>query len=405
MLAEAGGREYESGVAIVEGARQHLGAEGAKPAHCSDLPRFRREHFKPASAYAPPTTELEFQLTTLWEATLNIEGLGIDDVFFEVGGESFAAVTLFTEMERFLGKMPPLSILLDYPTIRQLARYLEQEGPAQPSLISPVRAQGSRHLALFSTHAAHGNVLFARRLLPHIGAEQRLYAIRARGLTEGETPHRDFPSMAADYVEELRRIQPDGPYLVSGNCVGAIIAFEMAQRLKALGQDVAAVVMIDPEYHPNAVPWLYWRDPEAAAARLQRSLLRPFWFARRHLRHWRDRQAGRSVIEYPTETGDNRARQNAVIAGLGAALQAYRPNGYDGRVVILCSAERHRYLAKARFGWRTIAPKVQFIEIGGSHDEVFFGALPAVGQALDKVLAQAQPSVAERFAGQRAAAE
>src|SRR5689334_12758960 len=124
------------------------------------VPRFNRAHFKPHSAFANPETELEHLLTALWEAVLNIEGLGIDDDFFEVGGESFAAVLLFTEMEIFLGAMPPLSILLNYPTIRMLAAYLEESGTArQTPLVMPIRAQGQRPLALFAAHAAHGNVL------------------------------------------------------------------------------------------------------------------------------------------------------------------------------------------------------------------------------------------------------
>ncbi len=374
----------------MDGADQHRESHAAASPPEAMSSRFRRDHYNPASAYAPPASELEHQLTALWEAVLTIDGTGIDDVFFEIGGESFAAVTLFTEMERFLGTMPPLSILLDFPTIRLLARYLEQEGAVRPGLVSPVRAQGQRPVALFSTHAGHGNVLFVRRLLAHIGAEQRLYAIRARGLHESEAPHRDFAAMAADYVEEVRRVQPDGPYLLSGNCVGGIIAFEMAHCLRDLGHEVAGVVMIDPEYHPNAVPWLYWRDPEAPPSRRRRALLRAIWFARRKLRHYRDRLIGRPVIEYPAETGDNRRRQDAVMAGLAAALKAYRPRRYDGRVVILCSAERHRYLANAALGWRAFAPHVEFIEIGGSHDEVFIDALPALGKALDGVLAQAQ---------------
>jgi pimeloyl-ACP methyl ester carboxylesterase len=370
----------------MDGAPSHYGSSAA------GTRRFRREHFAPASAFSPPESDLEHQLATLWEAVLNIEGLGIDDDFFEVGGESFAAVTLFTEMERFLGEMPLLSTLLDYPTIRRLAAFLEQAGAAAGGgLVIPLRTQG-RRLSLFSAHAAHGNVLFVRKLLPFLGDEQPLYAIRARGLREGEAAHCTFEVMAADYVEEIRRVQPEGPYVLTGHCIGGIIAFEMAQRLKALGQDVAAIVMIDPEYHPNAVPWLYWRDPGALQVRLLLTILRPLWFARRWLRRIRDGLAGRPVVERTTETGNNRRRQNAVIAGLGAALRAYRPKRHVGRVVILCSAERRGYLANAAIGWRSLAPDVEFIEIGGSHDEVFFDALPAVGKTLEGILARFEPA-------------
>ena len=366
-------------------------ANHPEPGHAAK-PRFKRAHFTPASAFASPVSEMELQLTALWEAVLNIEGLGIDDDFFEVGGESFAAVTLFTEMELFLGEMPPLSILLDYPTIRQLALFLDKAGAAAGSgLVIPLRAQGRRP-PLFNAHAAYGNILFVRQLLPFLGDDQPLYALRARGLHKGEAPHHSFDSMAADYVDEIRHTRPQGPYVLAGHCIGGIIAFEMAQRLKAVGDDVAAVVMIDPEYHPNAVPWLYWRDPGALGVRLRLTILRPIWFARRWLRRIRDRLAGRPVVEYTTETGDNRQRQIAVIDGLRAALRAYRPKRYDGKVVILCSAERRRYLSTAPIGWHSLARDVEFIEIGGSHDEVFFGALPAVGRSLEGILKRFEPA-------------
>ena len=370
------------------------------------VPRFKRAHFKPRSEFAPPATELEQLLTALWEAVLNIDGLGVDDDFFEVGGESFAAVVLFTEMERYLGAMPPLSILLNYPTIRRIAVYLEESGTArQAPLIMPIRAQGQQRLPLFAAHAAHGNVLFYRALLAHLSPDQPLHAIRARGLREGEAAHRSFEAMAADYVAEIRRIQPEGPYLLAGHCIGGLIAFAMAQQMRSMGQDVASVVMIDPDYHPNAVPWLYWRDPEAPAARFQLALLRPFWFLRWQLRRAIARITGKPVVEYPAETGENRRRQDDVIAGLIAAQRAFRPKRYDGRVVILCSAERRRSLDNATLGWRAIAPKLEIVEISGSHDEVFFGALPAVGQALDEILAGLQPEPSLRKTEQRAAAE
>jgi thioesterase domain-containing protein/acyl carrier protein len=370
--------------------RRLMGPESNAPA--SNAARLKRGHFASLGPFLPPATEAERRLMEIWEAVLNISGLGVEDDFFELGGESIAAVTLFSELERVLGQMPPLSTLLDYSTIRSLAGRIEQLGAtSRDCLLLPIRAQGLR-MPLFQAHAAHGNVLFARRLLPFLDAEQPLYAIQARGLQEGETPHRSFEAIAADYVAQIRRIQPSGPYMLAGHCVGGLIVYEMAQRLKALGQDVGAVVMIDPEYHPNAVPWLHWRNPSALHIRLWRELTRPVWFARRWLRRIRDRVAGRLVVEQPTETGANRQRQQAIMIGLRAALLAYRPRPYEGRLAILCSAERRKHLSNPATGWPALAPRVQFIELGGSHDEVFFAALPAVGGALERILQGAQPA-------------
>jgi oxalate---CoA ligase len=354
--------------------------------------RLRREHFAPMGAFVAPASETERRLTEIWEAVLDIDGLGVQDDFFELGGESLAAVTLFSEMERLLGEMPPLSTLLDYPTIRSLAGRLEQLGAiSQDSLLVAIRAQG-RRLPLFYTHAAYGNVLFVRKLLPFLHAGQPLYAIKARGLHEGETAHRTFEAMAADYVAQIQRIQPKGPYFLGGHCAGGLIAFEMAQRLKSLGEEVGAVVMVDPEYHPNAVPWLHWRDPGALHVRLRRELLRPIWYAQRRLRQLRDILAGRPILTWETETGINRQRQRILIAGLRAALLAYRPRPYEGRLVILCSAERRKHLSNSATGWPALAPRVEFADMGGSHDEVFFGALPTVGETIERILGEAQPA-------------
>ena len=365
--------------------------------------RLKREHLAPSTPFVAPATEAERQLKEIWEAVLDVDGLGVDDDFFELGGESLGAVTLFSELEHALGQMPPLSTLLDYPTIRRLAGRLEQLGAiTHDRLLLPVRAHGRRP-PLFQTHAAHGNVLFVRRLLPFLDPEQPLYAIQARGLQEGEKPHQSFAAMAADYVALIRRIQPTGPYMLAGHCVGGLIAFEMAQQLKAAGFAVGMVAMIDPDYHPNAVPWLYWRNPSALHVRFRRTLLRPVWFATRWLRRLVDRLAGRPSVEPRLEMGVSGQRRLALLAGLRAALKSYRPAPYDGRLVIICSADRRRHLTNPATGWSSIAPQAEFVEISASHDEFFLGALPEVADALERTLAAAQP--AGRWSPDRAAAE
>jgi thioesterase domain-containing protein/acyl carrier protein len=375
----------------------------AAPVSALTSARLKREHLAPIGPFVPPASEAERQLKEVWEAVLDIDGLGVEDDFFELGGESLAAVTLFSELERVLGQMPPLSTLLDYPTIRRLAGRLEQLGAILPDrLLLPVRAQG-RRLPLFHAHAAHGNVLFVRRLLPFLDAEQPLFAIQARGLQAGEIPHQSFAAMAADYAAQIRRIQPTGPYMLAGHCVGGLIAFEMARHLKAEGHEVGVVMMIDPDYHPNAVPWLYWRNPSAPQIRIWRALIRPVWFAGYWIRRTLDRLAGRALVQPRTETGANRDRQQAILAGLRTALKAYRPAPYDGKLVIICSAERRRYLTNPTTGWPAIAPRVEFLEISASHDEFFLGALPEVGEAMERILAGVQPADARPL--ERTAAE
>jgi len=362
----------------------------------------KRGDFTLSTAFVAPAGAMERRVTQIWESVFDIAGLGVEDDYFELGGESLTAVTLFTELEHVFGPMPPLSTLLDCPTIRKLAGRLEQLGARLPeSIVLTVQGKG-RRLALFHLHAALGNVLFVRRLLPFLDAKQPLYAIPARGLQAGETPHRRFAAMASDYCAEIRRLQPKGPYLLAGHCVGGLIAYAMAQHFVGQGEPVAGVVMIDPDYHPHAVPWLHWQNPSALHIKIWRQMLRPLWFARLWLVRLLQRLRGR-VLSEPQVTGLQRQRRAAVRDGIRAALMAYRPQPYDGKVFIICSAERRHLLAKPGTGWPSLARQAEFIDIGASHDEFFIGALPEVGQALENILASLQPAAAAQR--EQAAAE
>src|SRR4051794_29178326 len=108
---------------------RETGGEGA------GMARFSRAHLALADEIAPPASDTERRLLTLWRDVLDVDGLGVLDDFFELGGDSFVAVTLFTQIERVFGQAPPLSALLDCPTIRLLAARLEQlqgEGARRP---------------------------------------------------------------------------------------------------------------------------------------------------------------------------------------------------------------------------------------------------------------------------------
>src|SRR5512143_307891 len=119
----------------------------------SIMARLKRAHFGLRTPFVPPASEMERRLKDIWEAVLDIDGLGVEDDYFDLGGESLAAVTIFAELESQFGEMPPLSILLDCPTIRLLAAELDKLGvKVANSPLLAVKAEGSRP-PLFYTHA------------------------------------------------------------------------------------------------------------------------------------------------------------------------------------------------------------------------------------------------------------
>ncbi|MGH7824390.1 MAG: non-ribosomal peptide synthetase [Candidatus Binatia bacterium] len=203
--------------------------------------------------YVAPRDVLEIQLATIWEKILGIEPIGIKDNFFDTGGHSLLAVRLLAQIEKLSGKKLPLVTLFQAPTVEQLAKILRQEEWNAPwSSLVPIQPLGSKP-PFFCVHAAAGNVLFYRDLARHLGADQPFYGLQAQGLDGDQDPYTRVEEMAGHYIDEIRTVQPEGPYLLGGLSFGGILAYEMAQQLRAQGQKVGLLVLFDtygPDY-PN----------------------------------------------------------------------------------------------------------------------------------------------------------
>lgn len=197
------------------------------------------------TSFAPPADELELKLKKTWERVLSKSSIGVNDNFFELGGHSLLAVRLFAQIEKSFGRTLPLATLFQSPTIKQLARVLREQGwPASWSSLVMIQGGGKR-TPFFCIHAAGGNVLEYHDLARLLGPEQPFYGIQARGLNGKEEPHTSIKEMAAHYLEEMREVQPEGPYLLGGRSSGGTIAFEMACQLAAEGEKVALLALLD----------------------------------------------------------------------------------------------------------------------------------------------------------------
>jgi thioesterase domain-containing protein len=349
--------------------------------------RLTRESFGLPGRAIPPASGTERWLLELWERLLDVEGLGVEDDFFELGGDSVVAVALFRQIERDFGQAPPLAVLLEQPTARRLAAYLERlRGTAEERPVVAIRRTGRRP-PLFFMHAAWGNVLFVRRLAPLLDPEQPLYGIQARGLEPGETPHRRFDELAADFIEAIRRVQPRGPYYLAGYCVGCYGTFEIARQLRSAGEEVASLILVDPDVHPAVVPWLHWARPDSLGVRLMLPVVRLRLAFNRRLRIMTGRERighrkGRSATDL--------ARERAIRDGLLMAARAFRPQPYDGPVDIICLPVRRPYLASPAHGWPSFAPRAEFYEVAGGHEELFRRNVMEVAGLMRGMLERAQ---------------
>ena len=194
---------------------------------------------------AEPRNSVERRLVEIWQDVLGIESISVTDNFFELGVHSLLAVRLFVEIEKRLGRSLPLASIFKAPTIERLASILDPSTPSNGSSpLVAIQPQGSKP-PFFCVHELFGDVLCYMNLARHLGEDQPFYALQARGLDGEEEPFADIEAMAAHYIEAIQTVQPQGPYALGGLCIGGIVAFEMAQQLRAKRKEVTMVALLD----------------------------------------------------------------------------------------------------------------------------------------------------------------
>src|ERR1700691_5217677 len=197
-------------------------------------------------------------LARIWKKLLGVESVGVDQKYFDLGGDSVLAVHLFAEIEKVFKVRLPLATLFEAPTIRELAGILRSEAPSNGwSPLVTIRDSGSRP-AFFCVHGAGGNVLIYRELSENLGSDQPFYGLQSQGLDGSYLPLTRIEDMATLYVKAVRRQQPHGPYLIGGYCGGGLIAFEVAQQLQSEGEEIALLALLDTMNFSHIPPLSIW---------------------------------------------------------------------------------------------------------------------------------------------------
>ena len=336
--------------------------------------------------FVASANELEHKLTEIWEKVLSLHPLGVTDNFFALGGHSLLAVRIFARVEEAFGKKFPLDTLFKAPTIRQLALLLQQPDwqPSWSSLV-PLQPEGDR-TPFFCVHAIGGNVLEYYELARQMEPEQPFYGLQSVGLDGQQTPFTSIAAMAAHYINEIGQLQPEGPYYLGGRSFGGVVAYEMAQQLRARGRHVALVALLDTD----PIGWLKLFK-RGTALKLQTRFLT--LRIRRHLRNlqglklfgklnyirekivykkrkvetWRWQIEQKLKSERDPDLVDT-LRDVEEFNYLAATN--YKPCIYPDRVTFFYATEEVGSLEN-QFGWQTLATGgVEVVEIPGNHQNM-----------------------------------
>ncbi|UWR34468.1 KR domain-containing protein [Sulfitobacter sp. W027] len=385
-------------------------------------------------SFVAPRNAIEEKLADIWSNLLGVSPVGVEDSFFDLGGHSLIAVRLFASVKREFKVEFPISVLFEAPTIAKCAALIAAErgdlaqsdvGDTAPSApqqrfdyLVPLNQSRSAAAPLFVVAGMFGNVLNLRHLAMPFSDERPVYGVQARGLIGDAAPHEEVQTAAADYIAEIRALQPQGPYLLAGYSGGGIAAYEMAQQLKAAGQEVAVLAMLDT---PLPV--------RAALSKIDKAHIKLAELRRKgpaYLLEWaRNRWAWeRELRRAPQEAGGegeggvsfNSLRIQAAFLG---AVGRYETPRWDGPMTLFRPPlDRHWAVSSGQFvtaekeyvyednQWRQFAPRLQVIEVPGDHVSMVLAPnVTVLAQELAEVIAAALPSDADRAQPYARAAE
>jgi len=194
-----------------------------------------------------PKDEVESQLVEIWKQILDINKVSTNQDFFDLGGHSFLAVEMFAKIKTVFGIQIPLATLFRAATIETLAGVIRDTDLKQKwSSLVAIQPDGSKP-PLFLVHGAGGNVLLYRDLANHLGPDQPVYGLQSKGLDGKQELLTRVEDMAAHYIKEMKIVQPGGPYLLGGYCLGGNIAYEIAKQLYDQGKKVDFVALFDTQ--------------------------------------------------------------------------------------------------------------------------------------------------------------
>ncbi|MBE1282083.1 MAG: KR domain-containing protein [Rhodobacteraceae bacterium] len=380
-------------------------AQDSAPEQSFERPQLETEFIAPRNA-------VEEQLADQFATLLGVAQVGVEDSFFDLGGHSLIAVRLFAQIKRAFDVEFPISLLFEAPSVAGLAERiiqrtgggvsLETPGTEDPGkakdatdfvhLVKLHPGDGTGKRPFFLVAGMFGNVLNLRQLALLVGRDRPVYGLQARGLIGEEAPHISMSEAARDYLDEVRRIQPHGPYHFGGFSGGGITAYEMAQQVTQAGEDVASLVLLDTPLPLR--PTLTRKD---------KALIKLHELRRKGIGYLSEWARTRIAWELSKRRGSDQSvsqtpefNNSKIEAAFRQAIGSYQVATWDGPLTLFRPPlDRHwkvsegQYVSAAREyvfddnDWTRWAVNTQVVEVPGDHDSMVL--VPNVSVLADHV--------------------
>jgi amino acid adenylation domain-containing protein len=352
---------------------------------------------RPVETAVTPTEEA---LTRIWARVLNrpVEGIGTADDFFDIGGTSLSAAIMLWNIDRDLDTDLPLSAPTERRTIAELAALIDElatgDGPADPARKKAASlvelAPGGDRIPLFVAPGQGGSVLGFVPLSRHLDQDQPFFGLDMQRCRDEDAPRQTFDSLVDHHLEAIRSRFPDGPYVVGGWCMGGEVAIELARRLRAEGEEVPLVVMLQTEHacyptYPERMGRLgralsQIMDRTGYEIETLRATPRSGWWT------YISQQIVAKGVAKVTVPAEQLLARLAARVGVrfrgsehfhrerwkvadGAAYDDYQCAPYDGDVLLITARQQPRSIVSdPTLGWQaTVTGRLQVAEVDGYH--------------------------------------
>ncbi|MDJ0745818.1 MAG: amino acid adenylation domain-containing protein [Xenococcaceae cyanobacterium MO_167.B27] len=331
--------------------------------------------------FIAPRDRIQQKLADIWSELLDVNPIGIKDNFFELGGHSLLAMNLMSQISKHFEKNLPLVTLFTAPTIEKLAKAIQEDNQLTYSPLVPIQTQGDKE-PFFCVHPAGGHLLCYVKLSQYLGKDQPFYGLQAQGFYEGDKALETVEDMARLYVKAIREFKPEGVYQVGGWSFGGVVAFEIAQQLKAQGQEVHLVIL--DSYMPIILDKQKEINDKYLVGVLSRvfggmfgldNLVTPEELADLSVEAQIDYiiDKARQVGIFPPEVeGQQNRRILDVLVGTLKATYSYKRRAYPDKVTVFRANSKHIMAPDPQLVWVELfsildAPEVEIIDVPGNH--------------------------------------